>query len=103
MEHNAMAMASIASGDTIQQGVSLNGQPSQSSRFQCEKLTESFENTKVSVDSLKRVFLNPRSIYFINASFTADLRRPVFSNYQSPPKVVQNSLPLFLQISVLRL
>jgi len=28
---------------------------------------------------------------------------PRFFNYQSPPKIAQNSLPLYLQISVLRL
>jgi hypothetical protein len=40
---------------------------------------------------------------FILSSVKAYYLIPRFSNYQSPPKIVQNSLPLYLQISVLRL
>lgn len=98
----AMA-SSMASGDNIQKGLSLNGGPCQSSRFQCEKLTESYDNAKISVGSQKSTFHNPKLILLANTSFSAGLMHPAFFNYESPPKVVQNPLPLYLQISFLRL
>ncbi len=101
---NTYAMvSSMASGDIIQRGLSLNGGPCQSSKFQCEKLTESYDNAKISVDSQKSTFPNPQLILLANTSFSAGLMHPVFFNYESPPKVVQNPLPLYLQIAVLRL
>ena len=98
-----MTMARMSSGDTIQKGLSLNGDPCQSSKFQCEKLTESYSNVKISVDIHKSVFSNPKTILYVKTNLGANLIQPAFFNYQSPPKVIQNSLPLFLQISVLRL
>jgi hypothetical protein len=41
--------------------------------------------------------------HFILSPLKAHSLTPRFFNYQSPPKVVQNPLPLYLQISVLRL
>ncbi len=100
---NTHAMAGMASGYAIQKGISFNGDPCQSSKFQCEKLTENYDNAKISVDLQKFTFPNPKLISLANTSFSTGLIHPVFFNYESPPKLVQNSLPLFLQISVLRL
>ncbi len=100
---NTLAMAGMASGDTIQKELSLNGAPCQSSKFQCEKLTESYDNAKISVDSQKSTFQNPKLILFVNISSSADLIPPAFFNSASPPKLLQKPLPVYLHISVLRL
>ena len=100
--HN-MPMAGMASGDTIQKGLSFNGDPCKTSQFQCEKLTERYDNSKVNVDSPRSAFSNAKTIHFTNTTFSVAKTQLAFSNYDSPPKLVLNSLPLYLQISVLRL
>jgi len=101
--HSMAMAASMATGDTVQKGLSFNGGPCQSSQFQCEKLTEKSDNVKISGDSPQAAFLNSHSILSSEVSFPADLIQSASLNYESPPKLVLNSLPLYLQISVLRL
>jgi len=103
---NMVGMASantMPSGDAIQKGLSFSGDPCQSSQFQCEKLTERYDNSKVNVDSPRSAFSNAKTIHFTNTTFSVAKTQLAFSNYDSPPKLVLNSLPLYLQISVLRL
>ncbi len=101
---NTMAMASMMpSGQALQKGTTFHGDPCQSSQFQCEKLTESYSNTKLNIVFPKFTFFNSKLTLFSDTSFSAGVIPPAFFNYQSPPKVALNSLPLYLQISVLRL
>ena len=100
---HTMAMAGMASGETFQKGLTVNGDPCQSSQFQCEILTESYRNTKINVDTPKFIFSSSKVTFFSNSFLAENFKQPAFFNYHSPPKVVQNSLPLFLQTSVLRL
>ena len=96
--------SSMASSDTIQKGMNFSGVNSHPSKCQCEQLTESYEKAKLkSVGSQHTIFNHPKAIFLSQNPKNFGLTAVSFFNYQSPPKVAQNSLPLYLQISVFRI
>ncbi len=99
--------SSMASSDTIDHGLNSYGlaTASHSSKCQCEQLTESYDKAGLkSADSHKSILNSPKAINFSSQTFTRSaLAVQPFFNYHSPPKIVQNSLPLYLQLSVLRI
>jgi len=103
--HPMDCCASIVSSNTVQPGLNFHGCAQHSAKCQCEQLTETYDKAGLkSVDSHKTFLNNPKAITFANQIFThGALAYPPFFNYQSPPKIVQNSLPLYLQLSVLRI
>jgi len=105
--HAMNCCPSMASSDTMQHGLNPLGIACapHSSKCQCEQLTESYDKAGLkSIDSQKSFLNNPKAITFTSQTFTLRaLDASLFLNYQSPPKIVQNSLPLYLQLSVLRI
>ncbi len=95
---------STVSSNTIQQGLNFHGLVPHSSKCHCEQLTEAYDKAGLkSVDFQRTISNHPRAILFSQNQSPIVLTVFSFFNYYSPPKVVQNSLPLYLQISVLRL
>jgi len=95
--------SSTGQSNVIQKGFHFKAPAAQSSHCHCEQLTESYEKVHVASPDLQKFVFSNKVISFNNFSLHTVITPPNFFNYQSPPKVVQNSLPLFLQISVLRL
>ena len=95
---------SMGTSNGIQQGLNFNGSAPHSSKCHCEQLTEAYDKAGLkSVDFQRTISNHPKAIFFSQNQSHIVLTAFSFFNYRSPPKVVQNPLPLYLQISVLRL